>query len=103
MPRIKELEAEIHEREARGETRNKGRFDEINRIQINIEKAKELWSLYELYSQKMRSLSLIDFSDMINFVLTAFEEDSIFLREVQTNINIFLWTSIRIQMHFKTG
>lgn len=90
MPRIKELEAEIHEREARGETRNKGRFDEINRIQINIEKAKELWSLYELYSQKMRSLSLIDFSDMINFVLTAFEEDSIFLREVSNQYKYFL-------------
>ena len=90
MPRIKELEAEIYERESRGETRNKGRYDEIEKIKTNIEKSKELWALYELYSQKMRSLSLIDFSDMINFVLTAFEEDYTFLKEVSNKYKYFL-------------
>lgn len=90
MPRIKELEAEIYERESRGETRNKGRYDEIEKIKTNIEKAKELWALYELYSEKMYSLSLIDFSDMITFVLSAFEEDITFLREVSNKYKYFL-------------
>ena len=90
MPRIKELEAEIYERESRGETRNKGRYDEIEKIKTNIEKAKELWTLYELYSEKMYSLSLIDFSDMITFVLSAFEEDITFLREVSNKYKYFL-------------
>lgn len=90
MPRIKELEAEIYERESRGETRNKGRYDEIEKIKTNIEKAKELWTLYELYSEKMHSLSLIDFSDMITFVLSAFEEDITFLREVSNKYKYFL-------------
>jgi DNA helicase II / ATP-dependent DNA helicase PcrA len=90
MPRIKELEAEIYERESRGEIRNKTRYSEIEKIQTNIEKAKELWSLYELYSEKMHSLSLIDFSDMITFVLSAFEEDITFLREVSNKYKYFL-------------
>lgn len=90
IPRIKELEAEIYERESRGETRNKTRYSEIEKIQTNIEKAKELWALYELYSEKMHSLSLIDFSDMITFVLSAFEEDITFLREVSNKYKYFL-------------
>ena len=32
LPRIKELEAEIYEREQRGETRNKGRYGEIEKF-----------------------------------------------------------------------
>ena len=90
MPRIKELEAEIYERESRGNTRNTTRYNEIKKIKENIEKAKELWTLYELYSEKMHSLSLIDFSDMITFVLSAFEEDITFLREVSNKYKYFL-------------
>ncbi len=90
MPRIKELEAEIYERESRGNTRNTTRYNEIKKIKENIEKAKELWTLYELYSEKMHSLSLIDFSDMITFVLSAFEEDISFLREVSNKYKYFL-------------
>lgn len=90
LPSIKEIEAEIYEREQRGETRNKGRYDSIEKIKLNIEKAKELWTLYELYSQKMITKNLIDFSDMINFVLTAFEEDIAFLKEVSNKYSYFL-------------
>ena len=90
MPRLKEVEFEIEERLAKGETRNKTRLAEIEKIKTNIEKAKELWNLYELYSEKMRSFSLIDFSDMINFVLEAFEEDITFLREVSNKYKYFL-------------
>lgn len=90
MPRLRELEFELEERLARGETRNKTKLAEIEKIKTNIEKAKELWTLYELYSGKMHALCLIDFSDMINFVLTAFEEDITFLREVSNKYKYFL-------------
>jgi len=90
MPRLKEVESEIYEREQRGETRNKTRYTEIEKIKNNIEKAKELWNLYELYSKKMIEHNLIDFSDMINFVLDEFENDKAFLREVSNKYRYFL-------------
>lgn len=90
MPRIKELESEIYEREQRGETRNKGRYSEIEKIKSNIEKAKELWEIYYKYSEKMIENNLIDFSDMICFVLNAFEEDEAFKREVSNKYSYFL-------------
>lgn len=90
MPRYKEVESEIYEREQAGKTQNKGRYDELEKIKTNIEKAKELWTLYELYSQKMLNNNLIDFSDMINFVLNAFEEDEAFLGEVSNKYTYFL-------------
>ena len=90
MPRYKELESEIYEREQAGNTKNKTRYNELEKIKINIEKAKELWTLFELYSTKMINKNLIDFSDMINLVLTSFEEDSQFLSEVSNKYKYFL-------------
>lgn len=90
LPRYKEVESEIYEREQAGKTQNKGRYAELEKIKTNIEKAKELWTLYELYSQKMLNNNLIDFSDMINFVLNAFEEDEAFLGEVSNKYTYFL-------------
>ena len=90
IPRLKEVESEIYEREQRGETRNKTRYSEVEKIKNNIEKAKELWNLYELYSKKMIEHNLIDFSDMINFVLDEFENDKAFLQEVSNKYKYFL-------------
>lgn len=90
MPRYKELESEIYEREQAGNTKNKTRYNELEKIKTNIEKAKELWTLFELYSAKMINKNLIDFSDMINLVLTSFEEDSQFLSEVSNEYKYFL-------------
>ena len=90
MPRYKELESEIYEREKAGNTKNKTRYNELEKIKTNIEKAKELWTLFELYSTKMINKNLIDFSDMINLVLTSFEEDSQFLSEVSNKYKYFL-------------
>lgn len=90
MPKYKEIESEIYEREQAGNTKNKTRYDKLEAIKKNIEKAKELWTLYELYSEKMMSRSLIDFSDMINFVLDAFENDKLFLNEVSNKYSYFL-------------
>lgn len=90
MPRYKELESEIYEREQAGNTKNKTRYNELEKIKTNIEKAKELWTLFELYSTKVINKNLIDFSDMINLVLTSFEEDSQFLSEVSNKYKYFL-------------
>lgn len=90
VPRLKELESEIYEREQRGETRNKGRYQELEKIKSNIERAKELWALYEAYSEKMINNNLIDFSDMINFVLDEFDKDIPFLTEVSNKYKYFL-------------
>lgn len=90
MPRYKELESEIYEREQAGNTKNKTRYNELEKIKTNIEKAKELWTLFELYSTKMINKNLIDFSDMINLVLISFEEDSQFLSEVSNKYKYFL-------------
>ena len=89
-PRLNELEAEVYEREQRGETRNKGRYDEIEKIKNNIEKAKELWELFEAYSCKMLNHNLIDFADMINLVLDEFGKDSSFLSDVSNKYAYFL-------------
>lgn len=89
-PRYKEIESEIYEREQAGKTQNKGRYAELEKIKTNIEKAKELWTLYELYCNKMLNNNLIDFSDMINFVLNAFEEDESFLIKISNKYKYFL-------------
>lgn len=88
--RINELEAEVAERLLAGNTQNKMRLDEIEKIKLNIEKAKELWEIFETYSKMMIENNLIDFSDMIGFVLDAFEEDSIFRKEVSNKYSYFL-------------
>lgn len=90
LPRLRTIKSEIQEREQRGETRNKTRYDEVQKIEKNIEKAKELWLIYELYSDKMFKNNLIDFSDMINFVLEEFEKDKEFLGEVSNKYKYFL-------------
>lgn len=89
-PRYKEIESEIYEREQASKTQNKGRYAELEKIKTNIEKAKELWTLYELYCNKMLNNNLIDFSDMINFVLNAFEEDESFLIKISNKYKYFL-------------
>ena len=90
MPQIKKLKDEIAQREARNEFRNETLKTKIQKIKDKIEKAKELWSLYELYSEKMLKNNLIDFSDMINFVLDEFEKDKEFLKEVSNKYKYFL-------------
>ena len=90
MPAIIALKAEIAEREARGEFRNKTRYGDIEKIEKNIAKGQELWTIYELYTDKMFKNNLIDFSDMINFVLDEFEKDKEFLKEVSNKYKYFL-------------
>lgn len=84
------MESEIYEREQAGKTQNKTRYNEIEKIKTNIEKAKELWNIYEVYATKMFQENYIDFSDMINFVLDQFEADNAFLKEIAGQYKYFL-------------
>ncbi len=89
-PRITVLKAEIEEKQKKGDTRYKTKLDEIAKIEENIQKAWELWKIYEIYSKKMLENKLIDFADMINLVIERFEQDSEFLKEVSNRYKYFM-------------
>ena len=55
-----------------------------------IEKAKELWQIYELYNNKMKNLSLIDFEDMLTFVYDKFKENEDFTKKIASNYSQIL-------------
>ena len=90
MPRINTLKTEIKEKQEKGDNRIIGRLNEISKIEEKIEKAKELWNIYEKYTNKMIEHNLIDFADMINLVIDKFEEDPIFLKEVSNKYKYFM-------------
>ncbi len=90
MPRIKILQSEIEEKQKKGDTRIVTRLNEIAKIEEKIEKAKEIWNIYEIYTKKMTEHDLIDFSDMINLVIDKFEEDNTFLKEVSNHYKYFM-------------
>ena len=90
MPKIKQFEDEIYEREQAGKTKNKTKYDGIEKIKKKIEKAKELWDVFEIYTRKMRQNNMIDFDDMINFVLEQFECDKTFLKTIAQNYGYVL-------------
>jgi len=54
----------------------------VENVQRKVDKAKELWAFYELYKGKMEAEHLIDFEDMINFVLDKFDQAPMFLKEI---------------------
>ena len=84
------LELEIAEREAQGNTKNVTRYKELEKINANIEKAKEVWTIYELYSKKMFENGYIDFADMINLVIAKFNDDPKFLNLISSKYEYFL-------------
>lgn len=89
--RAKELlEAEIAEREANGNTKNTTRYKELDKINKNIGKAKEVWNIYEIYSRKMIEQNYIDFADMINLVIGKFSADEAFLAKISSRYDYFL-------------
>ncbi len=90
MPRILVLKSEIEEKQKKGDNRITTRLNEIQKIENNIEKAKELWKIYEIYSRKMIEHNLIDFADMINLVIDKFERDKGFLFDVSNNYKYFM-------------
>lgn len=90
MPRIAILKQEIEEKQKKGDLRITTRLNEIAKIEEKIQKAKEIWQIYEIYTRKMQEHNLIDFADMINLVIDKFEEDSEFLSEVSNHYKYFM-------------
>ena len=90
MPNIIKLRKEIEEKQQKGNTRYTTKLKDIEKTEENINKAKELWNVYEIYSRKMVENNLIDFADMINLVIDKFEQDSTFLYEISNKYKYFL-------------
>ena len=81
LPKLDAMIIEQKEKELAGKsTTTLQKNTEI--LKTKIGKAKELWEIYELFERKMYENNLIDFNDMINFVLEAFENDEDFKKTV---------------------
>lgn len=57
---------------------------EITKLEEYIDKAKEAWDIIEIYTKRVQDNNLIDFNDMINFVLNTFENDPEFARGIRS-------------------
>lgn len=90
IKKLELLEYELEERIKSGKTKNKTKEKEIINQKKKIEKAKEIWAIFEIYQKKMNEKNFIDFNDMINFVLDIFEEDQEFLSIVASKYKYFL-------------
>ncbi len=55
-----------------------------------LAKNKNLLLLYKAYQEKLQEKQLFDYDDMINFVVQAFTEHELLLREYQENLHYFL-------------
>lgn len=80
---IKRIESIIDDVEqGRNKRYKKPPYDKKEEAVKKVEQAKELWSFYELYTDKMRAQRYLDFNDMINMVLDKFESGPSFLHEI---------------------
>jgi DNA helicase-2/ATP-dependent DNA helicase PcrA len=82
---------EQEEKEKKG-TRNRLKtvLNNIESHQRKMGKAKEAWEIYEIYDRKLKENNFIDFNDMINLVLEAFDKDEDFLKQVSKKYIYFL-------------
>ncbi len=87
--KMEELEAEYIEREQKGKL-VKTFLNSYESHKRKINKAKELWDIYEKYDVKLKQNNYIDFNDMINMVLEAFDNNSEFLERVAHQFKYFL-------------
>ena len=90
MPKIFQLKSEIEEKQKKGDNRIVTRLNEVSKTEEKIDRAKELWNIYEIYTRKMIEHNLIDFADMINLVIDKFEEDDSFTNEISNHYKYFM-------------
>ena len=62
----------------------------IEKIESKIGKAKEFYSIYQIYKRKLNENNLLDYSDMINFVLDKMDTDEEFLESTTKNYKYVL-------------
>lgn len=81
-PELKRATDKLRELQETGKKITDQAIKNVENAQKRIDKANELWQLYELYQSKMDSEHYIDFDDMINLVLEKFDDNPSFLKEV---------------------
>jgi len=59
-------------------------------LEKKLAKNKNLLLLYQTYQERLRESMRFDYDDMINFVVEAFEQNELLLREYQENLHYFL-------------
>ena len=90
IPELERKKGELKEKLAQGITRTKTLENSIADLEKKIEKAKELWTFYEKYQEKMTTNHYLDFDDMISFVLDKFEESPVFLSSIANKYKYIL-------------
>ncbi|MBP3820772.1 ATP-dependent helicase [bacterium] len=90
IPQLKNLKNELEDKNKSGAKITKKLVNSIDSLEKKIEKAKELIELFNLYNKKMQELHLIDFNDMINYVLDKFESEPDFLYKITNRYKYIL-------------
>lgn len=85
-----EAQSDKEEKELAGKKVTQKILKEIESCQKNIDRAQEIWHIFELYSDRLKASNYIDFDDMINFVLDTFEQNPDFLQQVASKYKYFL-------------
>ena len=92
--KLQELQADREEQIEKSNLGKRNRLKtvekEIAKIEENIDKAKEAWDVIEIYIKRMQENNLIDFNDMINFVLNTFENDPEFAESIRSKYKYLL-------------
>lgn len=87
--RMEELNAEYIEREQKGKL-VKTFVSSFEAHKKKMNKALEAWKIYEAYDIALKKNNFIDFNDMINLVLDAFETNEELLKKVSGSFKYFL-------------
>ncbi len=87
--RMDELQAEYIEREQKGKL-VKTFLNSFDSHKRKMGKAKETWTIFELYDKKLKQNNFIDFNDMINLVLNVLEYNQEFLTKISAQYKYFL-------------
>lgn len=90
QPSANLLKAKIAEKLAANNTKIKTDKNNLETIEKNIEKMKEVWEFYELYQEKMAKKHYLDFNDMISFILDKFANSPAFLEKIANQYEYIL-------------
>ena len=82
---LKEIKENINDTLKQGKKITQKLENTMLELEKKINQARELYSFYELYNQKMKENNYIDFNDMIILVLNKFVESANFLDKISNN------------------
>lgn len=87
--KMDEYLAEYKERETKGKL-VKTFLNNLETHKRKMGKAQEAWEISEIYDRKLKQNNFIDFNDMINLVLEAFDSNDDLLKKVSKRYSYFL-------------